>query len=250
MRFIENQPALFIEDEKILVITDLHIGIEYELYKSGINIPTQIAKMKNQIEKLINKTKSKTLVIIGDIKHEVPGISKQELREIPKFLSELSKKVKVEICLGNHDTFLRDISPEDVIVHDSEGFKIGKYGFNHGHAWPAKELITCDYLIISHIHPAVQFIDELGYRIVVPVWVKGKINIEKIKNKYNSEKTGKLEIIIIPPFNKLLGGKPINKKQKNDELMGPLLRNNFVYLDECELYLLDGTYLGKLRELR
>jgi len=99
MKFIKNYPALFIPEIKTLVIADLHIGISYELYKSGINIPSQVKEMKKTIEKLIKQTKAKRLIILGDIKHDVPGISVQELREIPEFLKALSKKIKVEICL-------------------------------------------------------------------------------------------------------------------------------------------------------
>jgi hypothetical protein len=249
IRFIKNYPALFISEIKALVIADLHIGISYELYKSGINIPSQVKEMKETIEKLIKQTKAKRLIILGDVKHDVPGISVQEMREIPEFLKAISKKIKVEICLGNHDTYLKEILPENIKLHGAKGFKIKNYGFNHGHAWPSKELMTCNYLIISHTHPTIQFIDKFGYRIVEPVWIKGKIDQEKIKEKYKVKKTGKLEVIITPAFNNLLGGTPINIKTTSDELLGPLLKNNFIDLNNSELYLLDGTYLGKLKNI-
>ena len=150
IRFIKKHPALFISEIKALVIADLHIGISYELYKSGINIPSQVKQMKKTIGKLIKQTKAKRLIILGDVKHDVPGISVQELREIPEFLKTLSKKIKIEICLGNHDTYLKEILPEEIRLHGSKGFKIKKFGFNHGHAWPSKELITCDNLIIIY----------------------------------------------------------------------------------------------------
>jgi len=248
MRFIENYPALFIEEIEALTIADLHIGISYELYKSGINIPSQVEEMKKTILELINQTKAKTLVLLGDLKHDVPGISIQEMREIPKFLDDLSKWIRVEIVLGNHDTFLKEILPETKL-HSSKGFKIGKFGFIHGHAWPSKELLTCDYLIISHTHPVLQFTDKFGYRIIESVWVKGKIDQEKIKKRYKVKKTGKLQVIIMPAFNRLLGGTPINMKKTSDELLGPLIKNDFVDMDNSELYLLNGTYLGKLKDI-
>jgi hypothetical protein len=249
MKFIQNYPALFIQEIKSLVIADLHIGISYELYKSGINIPSQVKEMKDNIEKLIKQTNAKRLIILGDVKHDVPGISIQEMREIPKFLKELSEKIKVEICLGNHDTYLKEILPDDIKLHRSKGFKIKKFGFAHGHAWPSKELITCDYLIISHTHPMINFTDKFGYRIIEPVWIKGKIDQEKVKEKYKVKKNGKLEIIIMPAFNNLLGGTPINIKTKSDGLLGPLLKNDFVNMTTAEIYLLDGTYLGKLNDI-
>ncbi len=250
MKFIKNHPALFMPDIKALVIADLHIGISYELYKSGINIPSQVKEMKKTIEKLIKQTKAKRLIILGDIKHDVPGISVQEMREIPEFLESLSKKVKLDICLGNHDTYLKKILPEYIKLHGAKGFKIKKFGFNHGHAWPSKELMTCDYLIICHTHPTIQFTDKFGYRIVEPVWIKSKIEQEKVEERYKIKKTGKLEVIIIPAFNHLLGGTPVNVKTTSDELLGPLLKNEFIDTSRAELYLLDGTYLGKLRNLK
>jgi hypothetical protein len=250
MKFIKGQPALFIPEIKVLAIADLHIGIEYELYKSGINIPAQVKNMQKIIESLIWKTQVKKLVIIGDVKHDVPGISYQEIKEIPEFLENLSKKIKVEVCLGNHDTYLKDILTEKIKLHETSGFKIKKFGFLHGHAWPSKKLLVCDFLIMSHTHPMIQFVDKFGYRIIQPVWIRGKINQEKVKEKFKVKTTGKLNVIIMPAFNKLLGGIPINAKKTSDELLGPLLKNNFIDFNNTELYLLDGTYLGKLKDIK
>jgi putative SbcD/Mre11-related phosphoesterase len=225
-------------------------GIEYELYKSGIKIPSQVAEMKKNIFDLIKKTKAKHFIILGDVKHDVPGISYQEIKEIPELMKELSKKIKVDLCLGNHDTYIKQLSPEEIKIHESEGFKIKKFGFIHGHAWPSKELLSCDCLISGHTHPIIQFTDKFGYRIIEPVWIKNRIDKEKIKKRYRVETTGNLELIIMPAFNHLLGGTPVNVKRNNDELLGPLFRNDFVDMENTELYLLDGTYLGKLKELK
>ena len=248
MKFIKNCPALFISEIKAFVIADLHIGISYELYKSGIKIPSQVKEMKKTIEKLIKQTKAKRLVILGDVKHDVPGISVQEMREIPEFLKSLSRKIKLNVCLGNHDTYLKRILPEDIKLHGTKGFKIKNFGFNHGHAWPSKELMSCDYLIISHTHPTIQFTDKFGYRIVEPVWIKSRIDQEKVRERYKVN-PGKLEVIIMPAFNHLLGGTPVNVKTTSDELLGPLLKNDFVDMETAEIYLLDGTFLGKLKDI-
>ena len=49
MKFIKNHRALLIEDLKALVITDLHIGLEYGLYKSGFKIPKQTDIKKTRV---------------------------------------------------------------------------------------------------------------------------------------------------------------------------------------------------------
>jgi len=248
-KFLKDEPALFIEKEKILVISDLHLGFEYELYKKGINVPSQTKPIMKKINSLIRKTRAEKLVILGDIKHDVPGVSYQEMREVPEFFKELVSKVEVEVCLGNHDTFLEKLCPHEVKIHNSRGFVIKKYGFNHGHAWPFKKLMKCDYIIMGHTHPTIQFIDKFGYRVIEQVWLKGRLDKEKVKKKYKIEKTGLLGVIIIPAFNRLLGGTPLNVKRTSDELLGPLLKNNFINIKDVELYLLDGTYLGKLKNL-
>jgi metallophosphoesterase superfamily enzyme len=60
-----------------------------------------------------------------------------------------------------------------------------------------------------------------------------------------------IELIIIPSFNKLLGGQPVNMKSRYDENLyfGPILRSKSIIVDEAEVYLLDGTLLGKIDDL-
>ncbi|RLI99147.1 MAG: phosphoesterase [Candidatus Aenigmatarchaeota archaeon] len=249
IRFLENYPALFIKKEKILAIADLHLGLEHELFKSGIVIPPQAEKFGKTIDELLEKTRAKVLVILGDVKHEVPGISYREEREIPKLFSRLIERVKIVCCKGNHDSFLERILPKGVRIYSSRGFKIGKYGFFHGHAWPSKKLMECDYLLMGHIHPVIEIRDSLGYRAVEQVWVRTRLNKGLIREKYKTKKTGRLELIILPSFNKLVGGIALNKLEES-ELAGPLISKNFVELDKAKIYLLDGTFLGNLKLIK
>jgi hypothetical protein len=59
----------------------------------------------------------------------------------------------------------------------------------------------------------------------------------------------------MPSFNDFLGGRPVNETRPRKELgaealIGPVLRSETVDVDNSELYLLDGTYLGTLNQLR
>jgi hypothetical protein len=58
----------------------------------------------------------------------------------------------------------------------------------------------------------------------------------------------------MPSFNDFLGGRPINEnrcpKEKGSELpIGPVLRSDAVSIENAELYLLDGTFLGTTNQL-
>jgi putative SbcD/Mre11-related phosphoesterase len=246
MRFVKDNRAVFLEDLEALVIADLHIGLEYDLYKSGIRIPKQTEKMKEKIKGLIEKTKAKRLIDLGDVKHAVPGTSFQEKKEIPEFFEDLSDMVKIDVVPGNHDGNLAELMPSGVNVHSRSGFREGKYYFSHGHTWPTGDLLKSETLMVAHAHPAIEFEDKFGYRILRPVFLKAGINQEKIKEKYGKRK--KIDMVVLPTFNDLFTGTPVKIKSKHN-LLGPLFRNNFVDVDECEVYLLDGTFVGKVKDI-
>jgi len=249
IRFLTDYPALFISDRKILVISELHIGLEYELDRSGIRIPSQRRKFEETVDKLVGLTKAKILIILGDIKHKVPGSTIREDVEIPRFLENLKRKIKVVLIKGNHDDNIEGIIPSGVKIYGSRGYKIEKYGFFHGHAWPSKKLMGCDYLFMGHVHPAVEFKDSFGFRSFLSVWLKGKLNQELVKKKYKLKKTGKLNAIVLPTFNNILGGAVLNRIEK-EKHTGPLFVNKIFDVDSSKVYLLDGTYLGILKELK
>lgn len=248
VKFLADYPAVFISDEKTLVIAELHLGLEYEIYKSGVTIPPQREKFISILEKLIEITKAKKLVIVGDIKHKVPGSTIREDKEIPKFLEQINSKIKTILVKGNHDDRIEEIVPNGIKIYSARGFKMKKYGFFHGHAWPSKNLMKCDYIFMGHIHPAIEFRDDLGYRSWEKVWIKGKLNEEKVKKKFGLN-PGKLNIIVIPTFNNILGGKAVNRVAKEQQI-SPLIVNEFFDLNSAKIYLLDGTYLGILKNIR
>src|SRR3989304_7079091 len=108
--FVMNEPAIVIKD--CLIIADLHIGLAKEIYDAGIQIPSQTEKFARKLNALRKKTKAKKLVILGDMKHKVLGLSFLEKREIPQVLS-LVEFPHIIIVKGNHDGFIeKAILPE------------------------------------------------------------------------------------------------------------------------------------------
>ena len=80
-------------------------------------------------------------------------------------------------------------------------------------------------------------------------------SVEETLQKQFSVKLKASELYIMPSFNDFLGGRPINESKPRKELgaealIGPVLRSEAVDVDDSELYLLDGTFLGTLNQLR
>jgi len=245
IKFLYNYPALFIPKVKAVVIADLHIGIEYEIFHSGIKIPSQVERLEKRIDELIKLTKAKHLIILGDVKHQVPTISWQEYKEIPKFLEHFSH-VKVSIIKGNHDGNIERLATKKIDIYEPQGFRIDDVLLTHGQAWPEPSNMDAKYIILGHVHPAVEFFTE-NFRSVEPCWLKCDVDNKKLFEKFKI-KTKFKQGIVMPAFNHLIGGMAFNSK--DFEPLGPLLNNEVFKWKEAEAYLLDGTLLGKLNSLK
>jgi metallophosphoesterase superfamily enzyme len=151
---------------------------------------------------------------------------------------------------------------------------MGGVGLFHGHKWPSPALLQCKTLVMGHLHPVVVFRDAAGFKISRQVWMKVPCKAEALAtvllHKHRVKVEGSVaetlrkhygvrlrteEIFIMPSFSDLLGGRPVNETRPRKELgsealIGPVLRSEAVDVDNSELYLLDGTYLGKLNQLR
>ncbi len=266
-------PALLVKaEERVLFASDFHLGIEYELAKMGINIPYQTDRFLRELLELVRSNAPDRVVILGDLKHGVPITSFQEKREIPRFFQALLDVVEnVDVVRGNHDANIQNLAPEAVNIHPSRGFVIGdKYRVAaiHGHAWPYPKLLTADLMVMGHNHPAVKLNTPLGIQITRRAWVRGypdlknlassilqqegkKINEDPLSTfeKSFGDKIRAFPIVIIPTFNDLMGGLPVNEETPKS-LLGPLFRSGGVDIEDFDVYLLDGSFLGKVSFLR
>jgi len=256
----------------VLVVADLHIGWEVALAEKGIHVPSQTPKMLNKLLKIIELCKPTSLFFVGDVKHTIAKVELEEWRDVPDFFEALGKEVPdIQVILGNHDGNLEPLLPEAVKVSPSTGLAVGGVGLFHGNSWPKPELFGCRNLVIGHVHPTVTFRDPVGFRITAQVWVKAKIIKERLAGAYLRSQGVNVQenqnpvailfrqlnirlnssnIFMMPYFNDFLGGRPINRKSQTIEYLGPILRSGGVDFDKAETYLLDGTFLGTVEQLR
>ncbi len=224
--------GLFFRQQRVLVVCDLHIGFEEALNKQGLLIPRfQLREIIQKLEKIIQKTKPKIIVINGDVKHEFGTISEQEWRETLKVIDFLAQRSeKVVLIKGNHDTILGPIAGKrQVEVVDS--FAVGDACVMHGHRVPGGDCFRkAKLVVIGHEHPAVS-IYSYPRSELFKCYLKGKF--------------GKKVIIVMPSFNLVTEGTDVLK----EALLSPLLQGK---LDEFEVFVVeDKVYpFGKLKNLR
>ena len=277
LKLLLPHPAALVKTgkTKALVIADPHLGWEMALQDKGIYVPSQSIKLLEKLIAVLSKYKPDQLLILGDVKYSVVAAKSAEWHDIPEFFNELENYVKaIAIVRGNHDANLEPLLPSSISLLPATGTIFGDVGFFHGHRWPSPTLLKCKTIIMGHLHPVVVFRDPAGFRITRQVWVKANCDTaqlsktllqkqgikidgtpEEIVKKHYNFKPRTTQIFIMPSFNDFLGGRPINetKPRKNGQtstMIGPVLRSEAVDLDNSELYLLDGTYLGSLNQLR
>jgi len=269
-------PAALVKTAKArtLVIADPHIGWEIALQERGIHVPSQTPRLLKKLVALLLEHKPDALLILGDVKYTVTKAELGEWHDIPDFFTELQRYVnEIGIVRGNHDPNIEPLLPENVKLLPATGTIIGDIGFFHGHKWPSPTLLKCKTLVMGHVHPVVVFRDPSGFRITRQVWVKAACNTEQLsktllqKHRIKVESTGEAtvkkhygfaptaaEVLMMPSFNDFLGGRAINETRSGKEgqatMIGPMLRSGTLDMDGAEVYLLDGTYLGTLNQLR
>jgi len=239
---IINSSALKINNGKIIVIADLHIGIEKELSEQGINTESKTSEMLDKILDIIKKNRTEEIILLGDIKHNIPTSTYLEKKDVTNFLKKLKKEVKIHIIPGNHDGNINRLIDDEINLYSSEGYIINDIGFIHGHRWPKQEIMNCRQIIMGHTHPTVMLKDRLEHRTFEPCWIKTKFIKEKLKERYPESEDPNL--LIMPAFNPLCGGIAINK----DGVQGPI--GKIIDIENSEIYLLDSTNLGKVKDLK
>ena len=142
-----NQRALFWQEQKAVIISDLHIGKTAYFRKNGIPIPSGILeKDLERLQNLVDLFSADELLIVGDFLHA----GKNKDFEIFEEWRSKNSALKIILIKGNHDihkaSFLQhlDIS----IVEDF--LTIDPFTFIHEPLDSDKQ-----FSISGHLHPGV-----------------------------------------------------------------------------------------------
>ena len=270
-------PAALIKTagKKTMVIADPHLGWEMALQEKGIHVPSQTPKLMEKLVALLDHYKPDELLVLGDVKYTVVTSKPGEWRDIPDFFNEAKRHVaEIAVVRGNHDANLEPMLPEGVNMLPATGVTVDGVGLFHGHKWPSPLLLACKTLLMGHLHPVVVFRDPAGFKITRQAWMRLECNTEALAKillqkhrvkiegsaaetlqKHYKIKPKTTEVFILPSFNDFLGGRPVNERHPKREigteaLIGPILRSEAVDVANAEMYLLDGTYLGTINQLR
>lgn len=151
--WLSAERCMYWEEEKALIVADLHFGKTGHFRKSGIAVPQAV--YKEDLQRLVSQLQHfqpKRLIIVGDLFHSEAN---KELELFKKWRNDFPA-LKVHLVKGNHDILQDDwyhkagieIHQQEWIVHD----------FCFCHDLTDSPLPTHHsrlYSISGHIHPAI-----------------------------------------------------------------------------------------------
>jgi uncharacterized protein len=233
-------------DSKTLLISDLHLGLEKELAKKGFRLPAYSVRMVERVKRIAEGYGARRLAVLGDVKHTVGKVEDIDWGVVPWFFDTMLDLFEaVEVVPGNHDGNIKTVLPPRVKLDPSQGTVLGegkgRIGVAHGHAWPSEEAIATRNLVIGHSHFTYEMRDALGARTRESVWVTAEYGVAELMEGagYKSKLKGRGKLTVMPPFNRLVGGQPINRSKSFE--FGPVLSSRSVSLENADIFLTDGT---------
>jgi putative SbcD/Mre11-related phosphoesterase len=236
---VPGQPAATatLGDELGLVVADYHAGIEVSLRQEGLEVQSRAPQRRRKLRRLVREQDADRVVFLGDLGHAIGVPDGAEHDELAALLDALD--VRVTLVAGNHDGGIGEAFA-DIEVTPTDGARIGDVGFAHGHTWPSPEVLEAETVCVGHEHASVRLEDDVGGTRVERAWLRGPLEPEPFEAHHGREIDGDGDLAVFPAFNDLSGGTWVNVE--GQEFLAPFLPEG---CPDAELYLLDGTRLGR-----
>jgi len=244
LEFLKDGPALVIEgEERLLVVADLHFGIEADLAAHGLHFRSRSAERLERLLRIIDAADPDMLILLGDIKHSIPSLTRQEFNELPWILDAIRSRIPLKVFPGNHDIGIERylVGPE---IQPKDGAVIDGVGYLHGHMYPSP-LLAGHLIVIGHHHPQLSLRDEVGCALQAPAYLRAGLDLEKLGLETDPENITPTRVLFMPSFNEIAGYNILQ-----------IIKNPFSPLSRCmkkegaEIILADGTYIGPISSLQ
>ncbi len=236
-RLVSSKPALVLEGrKKYLAVTDIHIGFESSMSSNGIFIGknSTIKETIQDLLEIIDAENPDSVILLGDVKSSIKSISKNEWDEVPMFFEKVREKCDVILVPGNHDANIQRLVPENISMISSTGMVEENVLLTHGHTMPSENFSHVDKIIMGHVHPV--FFQEDSVVNGQRVWISLKTEKENIF----PNKSGELEITIIPSFNKYFYATHRRQYKKS---ISPII-DKIKSISTARIVTLDGSIIG------
>ena len=157
--------CIFWEEEKALILSDLHFGKSGHFRKSGIGVPQNV--YKEDLQRLFTQIqffKPTTLLIAGDMFHSHAN------KEIDFFLKWRNDMPSLEINLikGNHDVLSNKFYEGANITVTKQKLAIKNFCFTHDITSVCEDDDGDMFTFSGHIHPGIKVTGSAKQSLQLP----------------------------------------------------------------------------------
>jgi uncharacterized protein len=156
--WLDYRRAVFLEEEQVLAVADLHLGYTWAQRFNGQMLPIHTEDpLLERLADLCSFYQPRAIALLGDIVHEAVPVS-AVADDVRTLIEKLSLACEVHLVLGNHDKGLARIIHENDRVTLSRSRLSGKHLFLHGNVLPTERAADV-FILMGHEHPAISLGD-------------------------------------------------------------------------------------------
>lgn len=149
--WLSAERCIYWEEQRTLILADLHLGKTGHFRKAGIGVPQTV--FKEDMQRLVNTVqffKPEQLIIVGDMFHSE---SNKELELFSKWRKDFSA-LAVRLIKGNHDILQDEWYKATAIDVHTDELITEHFVFRHDYNMPLQEN-NSKYFFCGHLHPGV-----------------------------------------------------------------------------------------------
>ena len=167
--WLSSSRCLFWEEEKALILSDLHLGKTGHFRKAGIAVPQQL--YKEDLQRLFHQIQfyqPSQLIIVGDLFHSYEN---KEMDLFTRWRNDIPN-VAIHLIKGNHDILFANWYSQAGIKLSDQSFTHNGFCFIHDlkDEQQPKENI---YYFSGHIHPGVLISSQVKLSLRFPCFYFG-----------------------------------------------------------------------------
>lgn len=149
---LSQDRCIFWEEEKTLILSDLHFGKTGHFRKSGIAVPQNI--FKEDIQRFVSQLqifKPAKVIIIGDMFHSHSNMEHDLFLKWRKDFSQID----MQLVMGNHDILQQGWYSHAGIEVINHPLNIDAFSFVHDITEIENNQTHENYFFSGHIHPGI-----------------------------------------------------------------------------------------------
>jgi DNA ligase-associated metallophosphoesterase len=146
--WLSAERALYWEEQRALVLSDLHLGKSGHFRKAGIAVPQAVLKEDMQrLMTLLHHFRPEQLIVVGDFFH---SHANRELDLFKRWRHDVAG-LPIKLVRGNHDILKQEWYQEAAIDVIEPDLLLGPFLFTHDRCVNSE----APYTFCGHIHPGI-----------------------------------------------------------------------------------------------